>query len=113
MYLSDDSCSTAESKFPRSGNLSLPCVQLSFQKRAVTLDIKSAYVTPVLKKVDIETSNPKSYRLISNLSVLSQLLKRLVAQQLVSYLMENIAAAVLISMRTALLNGIRCAGDNF
>ena len=51
--------------------------------------IKSGYVTPLLKKADLDAADVKSYRPITNLSVLSQLLERLVAQQLTKYLTEN------------------------
>ena len=44
------------------------------------------YVTPLLKKADLDSADAKSYRPISNLSVLSKLLERLVAQQLIDYL---------------------------
>ena len=54
--------------------------------------MKSAYITPILKKAGMDTTDPrpKSYRPISNLSVLSKLLERLVAKQLiVAYLKDN------------------------
>jgi len=47
---------------------------------------KSAYITPLLKKPDLDPAENKSYRLISNLSVLSKSLERLVACQLLDYL---------------------------
>ena len=47
---------------------------------------KAAYITPLLKKPDADPSDVKFYRPISNLSVLSKLLERLVAKQLLSYL---------------------------
>ena len=47
---------------------------------------KSAYVTPLLKKADLDPADAKSYRPISNLTVLSKLLERLVARQLLDYL---------------------------
>lgn len=47
---------------------------------------KIAYVTPLLKKSDSDATDVRSYRPISNLSVLSKLLERLVAQQLLLYL---------------------------
>jgi len=34
--------------------------------------MKSAYVTPILKKADLDSSDAKLYRPISNLSVLSK-----------------------------------------
>ena len=51
--------------------------------------IKSGYVTPLLKKADLDAADVKSYRPITKLSVLSKLLERLVAQQLTEYLTEN------------------------
>jgi len=52
----------------------------------VPTTFKAAYVTPLLKKSDLEPDDVKSYRPISNLSVLSKLLERLVARQLIDYL---------------------------
>jgi len=49
---------------------------------------KAAYITPCLKKDDLDTSDVKSYRPISNLPVLSKVLERLVAKQLLSHLDE-------------------------
>ena len=45
--------------------------------------------TPIPKKSGIDSADPKSYRPIYNLSVLFELLARLVAEQLVSYLKDN------------------------
>jgi len=47
---------------------------------------KAAYITPLLKKVNLDPADVRSYRPISNLSVMSKLLERLVAKQLVDYL---------------------------
>ena len=47
---------------------------------------KAAYITPLQKKPDLDSADVRSYRLISNLSVLSKLLERLVARQLLDYL---------------------------
>jgi hypothetical protein len=47
---------------------------------------KSAYITPLLKKPDLDPAENKSYRPISNLSVLSKTLERLVARRLLDYL---------------------------
>ena len=46
-------------------------------------------ITPVLKKTDLDPTDARSYRPISNLSVPSKLLERLVAKQLVTYLRDN------------------------
>ena len=55
---------------------------------------KSAYITPLLKKADLDSSDPKSYRSISNLSVLSKLLERLVSKQLVTYRLKMICSQI-------------------
>ncbi len=47
---------------------------------------KSAYITPLLEKADLDPTDVKSYRPISNLSVISKLLERIVAKQLITYL---------------------------
>jgi hypothetical protein len=47
---------------------------------------REAYITPRLKKVDLDPSDVRSYRPISNLSVISKLLEKLVARQLLSHL---------------------------
>ena len=50
---------------------------------------KSAYITPLLKKANLDAADVKSYRPISNLSVVSKLLEWIVAKQLVNYLRDN------------------------
>ena len=55
----------------------------------VPSNFKSAYVTPLLKKADLDLTDLGSYRLISDLSVISKLLERLVAKHLVKYLTDN------------------------
>jgi len=55
----------------------------------VPASFKAAYITPRLKKPDLDQADPKSYRHnrpIANLSVLSKLLERLVVRQLLDYL---------------------------
>ena len=47
---------------------------------------KDAFVTPIIKKAGLDEAEPSSYRPISNLPVVSKLLERLVAQQLVTFL---------------------------
>ena len=61
----------------------------SLSTGSVPMDFKAAYITPLLKKANLDPDDVRSYRPISNLSVMSKLLERLVAQQLVNYL--NIA----------------------
>jgi hypothetical protein len=50
---------------------------------------KDAFITPILKKNNLPADDPSSYRPISNLSILSKLLERLVARQLVSFLEDH------------------------
>ena len=59
---------------------------------------KSSYITPLLKKADADPTDVKFYQLISNLSVLSKLLERLVARQLLEYLT---AAGLLPALQSA------------
>jgi len=47
---------------------------------------KEAFITPIVKKPGLDTTELSSYRPISNLPVLSQLLERLVARHLMDYL---------------------------
>ena len=54
----------------------------SMEQGTVPDAFKSAYITPLLKKPDLDPTEAKSYRPISNLSVQSKLLERLVARQL-------------------------------
>jgi len=49
---------------------------------------KDAFITPALQKPGLDVTNVQSYRPISNLSVVSKLLERIVARQLNSYLMS-------------------------
>ena len=58
----------------------------SLSTGSVPTAFKEAYVTPRLKKADLDPADTKSYRPISNLSVLSKLLERFVARQLLDYL---------------------------
>jgi len=62
---------------------------LSLARGVVPTRFKYAYITPLLKKAVLDVADVKSYRLISNLSVISKLLERLVCQQLVQYLNNN------------------------
>jgi len=50
---------------------------------------KAAYITPRLKKPDMDPADVRSYRPISSLSVVSKLLERLVARQLLDYLTNS------------------------
>jgi len=59
---------------------------------------KDASITPIVKKVGLDPSDASSYRPISNLAVLSKLLERLIASQLMDYLTS---ADLLPSLQTA------------
>ena len=52
-------------------------------------NFKTAYITPRLKKNNMDPVDPSSYRPISNLSVLSKLLERLVACRLLAHLRSS------------------------
>jgi hypothetical protein len=61
----------------------------SLENGCVPSTLKSAYITPIIKKAGLDPTDLKSYRPISNLSVVSKLLERLVAKQLLVYLKDN------------------------
>jgi hypothetical protein len=61
----------------------------SFAAGTVPLSYKAAYVTPLLKKPDLDPADVRSHRPISNLSVVSKLQERLVAGRLTAYLTSN------------------------
>ena len=50
---------------------------------------KMAFITPRLKKPDMDAADVRSFRPISNLSVISKLLERVVARRLLKYLTVN------------------------
>ena len=50
---------------------------------------KVAYITPLQKKANMDPTDVRSSRPISNLSVVSKLLERLVARQLLSHLQRS------------------------
>jgi hypothetical protein len=58
----------------------------SLQTGIVPGSFKAACITPLIKKSDLDDADVKSHRKISNLSVSSKLLERLVARQLTDYL---------------------------
>ena len=52
--------------------------------------LKEAYITPIIKKPQLERTNINNHRPISNLSVISKLLERTVCSQLAKYLNNNL-----------------------
>ena len=64
-------------------------VNCSIATGRVPAVFKVATITPLPKKPDLDTADVKSYRPISNLSVLSKMLERVVSKQLVNYLNIN------------------------
>jgi hypothetical protein len=62
---------------------------ISLSHGIVPSSFKSAYITPLIKKSNLDPADVKSYRPISNLSVVSKLLERLIARQLISYLISH------------------------
>jgi len=67
-----------------SVDLRVPCLVELFNRclrtGSVPSTFKAAYITPLLKKPDLDLADPKSYRPTANLSVLSNLLERLSAR---------------------------------
>jgi len=63
----------------------------SLEHGVIPSSMKAAYITPTVKKANMDPTKPKSYCPISNLSVVSKLRERLVCQchQLVTYLKTN------------------------
>ena len=64
-------------------------VNRSLTTGSVPSAFKAAHITPLLKKATLDPDDVRSYRPISNLSVMSKLLERLVARQLLSYLTKS------------------------
>ena len=58
----------------------------SLQTGSVPTSFKSAYITPLQKKANFDPADPKSYRLITNVSLLSKAARASRSSQLVSHL---------------------------
>lgn len=61
----------------------------SMTEGVVPASFKMAFITPLLKKPNLDVADVRSYRPISNLSVISKLLERLVARRMLKYLTVN------------------------
>lgn len=64
-------------------------VNKSLEGGCVPVTFKSAIVTPILKKSNLDGYDVRNYRPISNLSVISKILERVVSAQLKTYLDTN------------------------
>ena len=64
-------------------------VNLSLSTGEFCANLKKAYVTPLLKKLDLDSDIFKNYRPVSNLSFLSKVIERIVAIQLLAHLTAN------------------------
>ena len=64
-------------------------VNLSLQSANMPDSMKQAFVTPLLKKDDLDPEVLKNYRPVSNLSFLSKVLERVVAARLTNYMTIN------------------------
>ena len=64
-------------------------INSSLRSSQVPKSMKSAVVTPLLKKSTLNPDILKNYRPVSNLSYISKLLERVVAKRLTDYMTEN------------------------
>ena len=74
--------SNAESVAPYFSSI----INMSFSENSVPQSMKTAIVTPILKKSDLDSKSFKNYRPISNLSFLSKTMERVVASRLSDHL---------------------------
>jgi hypothetical protein len=64
-------------------------VNLSLQSGVMPSNMKEALLTPLLKKSDLDPEVMKNYRPISNLSYISKIIEKAVAEQLNTYCAQN------------------------
>ena len=67
----------------------MPSIQLVARARHRSVELQVRLRHAIHKKVDLDPADLRSYRPISNLSVSSKLLQRVVSSQLVKYLKDN------------------------
>ena len=85
-----DKSSAADSKLPIfCRHLLRNCSTARCRPADVPARFKEAYITPRIKKPGLITADVKSYRPISNLSVISKLLERVIVHQLYNYLTSS------------------------
>src|ERR1043165_3048465 len=61
----------------------------SISSGVVPLSMKTAIVTPILKKPTLDSLDLKNFRPVSNLSLISKLLEKIISQQITFYLDRN------------------------
>jgi hypothetical protein len=59
---------------------------LIFQYGTFPFKFKSAQITPLLKRPDLDSTNPSSYRPISNLNIISKNLERLILARVMQHI---------------------------
>uniref|UniRef100_A0A3P9J789 Reverse transcriptase domain-containing protein n=1 Tax=Oryzias latipes TaxID=8090 RepID=A0A3P9J789_ORYLA len=64
-------------------------INLSLSTGTVPNFLKQAAISPILKKPNLDPSQPSNYRPISKLPILSKVLEKIVAEQLTSFLSNN------------------------
>ena len=64
-------------------------VNLSLKSGSMPAKLKEAVLKPLLKKPNLDQTDFKNYRPVSNLSFLSKVIEKAVALQLTSYLEDN------------------------
>ena len=66
-----------------------PIVNQSISECVVPVTLKSASVTPLIKKANLDPDDMKNYRPVSNLSYISKLIERVVVAQLQTHMKDN------------------------
>jgi hypothetical protein len=64
-------------------------VNLSIQSSTVPSSLKTATVTPLLKKAQLDSEELKNYRPVSNLPYISKVIEKVIVQQVDSHMKEN------------------------
>jgi exonuclease III len=64
-------------------------VNLSFQNRAMPESLKTAVVTPLLKKSTLDQENMKNFRPVSNLPYIGKVIEKIVVQRIEEHLTRN------------------------